>query len=291
MSKKDKQEIPSSAESVTPPVEQTEVSPAVQTDALYESEAYGDPQPDEGIKTTVMKPVGMGGPVPIIAPKHNTVQLQPIVVPLAVVPYMSQDSEVLRTDGRMANRASAEGTDFDVSAAVQAEKDKQKKHKAVQTRIFSLVTFLAACLIAVVFILAYYKPVYGKVDFSDCDVIGAIVMLANGLRPEPLAPAVTLIVGAASVAVVWLVSLFGMIFGKYPRKTLLLFAFIAVAVFAAEIIYDVVKKTFVAGESAGWFIMLGLGGLEFVLSIIFLIASIRRVDKDEAALARVEREI
>ena len=64
---------------------------------LYESEAYGDPQPDAGATTTIMKPVGIGGPVPIVAPKHNTIQLQPIVVPLALVPYMTQDSDVLRT--------------------------------------------------------------------------------------------------------------------------------------------------------------------------------------------------
>lgn len=291
MSKKEHQEVSSPVENAAPPVEQTEVQPAPQADALYESEAYGDPQPDEGIKTTVMKPVGMGGPVPIIAPKHNTVQLQPIVVPLAVVPYMSQDSEVLRTDGRMANRAAVENTQSDTAIAVQAEKEKQKKHKAVQTRVLSLVMFLCSCLIAVGFILAYYKPVIGSVDFSDSDVIGAIALLAQGGRPEPFAPAVTLIVGASSVAVMFLVTLFGMIFGKYARKTLMLFSFITLAVFAAEIIYAVVKKTFVASESAGWFIMLGLSGLAFVLSIVFLVVSIRRVDKDEAALARAEREI
>ena len=59
---------------------------------LYEAEAYGSPQPEAGSDVTVMKPVGIGGPVPIVAPKHNTIQLQPIVVPLAVVPYMTHRS-------------------------------------------------------------------------------------------------------------------------------------------------------------------------------------------------------
>ena len=72
----------------------------VDDEPLFESEAYGTPQPEAGSDVTVMKPVGIGGPVPIVAPKHNTIQLQPIVVPLAVVPYMTQDSNVLRTDGK-----------------------------------------------------------------------------------------------------------------------------------------------------------------------------------------------
>ena len=36
---------------------------------LYESDAYGDPEPDAAASTTIMKPVGTGGPVPIVAPK------------------------------------------------------------------------------------------------------------------------------------------------------------------------------------------------------------------------------
>ena len=91
---------------------------------LYESEAYGNPQPDEGTKTTVMKPVGIGGPVPIVAPKHNTIQLQPIVVPLAVVPYMTQDSDVLRTDGRAPSYPQNE-----YASAVEFEEEKAAAKK------------------------------------------------------------------------------------------------------------------------------------------------------------------
>ncbi|MCQ2602609.1 MAG: hypothetical protein MJ193_01645, partial [Clostridia bacterium] len=80
-----------------PPVEE-------QKEETFETEAYGTPEPDKGMDTTVMKPVGMGAPVPVVMPKHNTVQLQPIIVPLAVVPYMTQDSDVLRTDGENAGQ-------------------------------------------------------------------------------------------------------------------------------------------------------------------------------------------
>ena len=82
------------------PVENNEPVVFEGDQTLYEAEAYGSPQPEAGSDVTVMKTVGIGGPVPIVAPKHNTIQLQPIVVPLAVVPYMTQDSNVLRTDGR-----------------------------------------------------------------------------------------------------------------------------------------------------------------------------------------------
>ena len=82
------------------PQQQTMPQPvAYQEEAVFESEAYGSPQPDAGMGTTVCKPVGIGGPIPIVAPRRTTIQLQPIIVPMAVVPYMSQDNDVLKVDG------------------------------------------------------------------------------------------------------------------------------------------------------------------------------------------------
>ena len=72
---------------------QEEVAPQ-QEEVLFESEAYGNAQPDAGMGTTVCKPMGIGGPIPVVAPKNNTIQLQPIIVPMAVVPYMSTFSGV-----------------------------------------------------------------------------------------------------------------------------------------------------------------------------------------------------
>ena len=48
---------------------------------LYESEAYGDPEPDAAASTTVTKPVGIGGPVPIVAPKATPYSCSPSSCP------------------------------------------------------------------------------------------------------------------------------------------------------------------------------------------------------------------
>ena len=128
------------------------VAPVAESqETMYESEAYGNPRPDQGTKTTVMKTVGIGGPVPIVAPKHNTIQLQPIIVPLAVVPYMSQDSSVLRTDGKpegvAADGGSYAAVEFD-AARMQAEKRTAVRRMSAVFRVYSLITFLVAAIIA-----------------------------------------------------------------------------------------------------------------------------------------------
>ncbi|MBO5777129.1 MAG: hypothetical protein J6R34_01605, partial [Clostridia bacterium] len=101
---------------------------APQEEVLFESEAYGSAQPDAGMGTTVCKPVGIGGPVPIVAPKSSTIQLQPIIVPLAVVPYMSQDCDVLKTEGVQTT------DDYDEATAefsrMEAEKEAERKKKS-----------------------------------------------------------------------------------------------------------------------------------------------------------------
>ena len=46
----------------------------VEDEPMFEAEAYTAPQPEAGSDVTVMKTVGTGGPVAIVAPKHNTAQ-------------------------------------------------------------------------------------------------------------------------------------------------------------------------------------------------------------------------
>ncbi|MDE7372961.1 MAG: hypothetical protein K2N18_02750, partial [Clostridia bacterium] len=150
---------------------------------LYEADAYGSPQPDFGSDVTVMKQVGIGGPVPIVAPKHNTIQLQPIVVPLAVVPYMTQDSNVLRTDNRQqggyerdVEESYREDTQFDtVERQHTRTRSAKKKRKVSWTRIFSLISFLITGLFLVPFFLSYKVTDIGQMHIGDAfDVIGNI---------------------------------------------------------------------------------------------------------------------
>ena len=176
MAKKDKKQV------IVMTPDNSEVR--VEDEPMFESEAYTAPQPEAGSDVTVLKPVGTGGPVPIVAPKHNTIQLQPIVVPLAVVPYMTQDSNILRTDGRgqsgyvQSSVESDEATDFETIAA-----RKVRKRVKVQPRIFALVTFLLSALVLLPFVLSYFKANVGNLSIEQFNVIGAIMgWVANGFK-------------------------------------------------------------------------------------------------------------
>lgn len=287
MAKKDNH-ITTFAPETAPPVGNT--APREEEPVLYESEAYGNPQPDEGTKTTVMKPVGIGGPVPIVAPKHNTIQLQPIVVPLAVVPYMTQDSDVLRTDGKAPSYPRDE-----YSSAVEFDKTEQAaahKRTSAYKRLFSLGAFVFAALLVAAYLLAYFKPdIHAEFSLAQADVIGMITEWVNAGRPADYFLTVVNCVGAFCAAVVFVVALCGMILGRYGRKTVALFSFFAVAAYVAEIVYRVIRSEFDAQADAALLAMLAVSGVMFVLSVVFAALSVRREDKEEDMLMRHGGEI
>lgn len=272
---------------ITTAPEQTEVQqtqPPVEEPVLYESEAYGTPQQDAGATTTVTKPVGVGGPVPIVAPKHNTIQLQPIIVPLAVVPYMTQDSDILRTDG------SGTAAQSDISSAVEFDRAEQaaarsKSRAALQNRMFSLVMFLLSALMIAAFLTAYYKPeIHAEYSLYQVDVIGQIKFWVEVGEPLDLFLAIVNIAAAAFAAVGFVVSLLGLITGRYARKTFMALTFLSAAAYAAEIIYEVVKKVFDAAWDADILTLLALSGLAFLLSVVFAAVCVRREDREETVL-------
>lgn len=252
---------------------------------LYESEAYGSPQLDEGATTTVMKPVGIGGPVPIVAPKHNTIQLQPIVVPLAVVPYMTQDSDILRTDGGRA----ADGGRQEYAAAVEfsgaAEAAESRSRASACKRVFSAVAMFMSALMIAAFLVAYFKPdLHADYTLFHVDIIGQIMFWAEA--GEPLDYFVTIVnaVAAACAVVVFFVSLAGVITGRYARKTFMILFFVAAAAYAAEIVYEAIEHTFDAAFDADILTMLSAAGLAFLLSAVFAAVCIRREDREDTIL-------
>lgn len=260
-------------------------------ETMYESEAYGNPRPDQGTKTTVMKTVGIGGPVPIVAPKHNTIQLQPIIVPLAVVPYMSQDSSVLRTDGKPENAAEGYASvEFD-AARVQAEKRTAKRRMSAVFRVYSLVTFFVAAIIAAGFLLAAYSPSLGALDFSGNDVIGNIEVLVDGGKPLVMSQTVTNIIAAFGVALALLCSLLGIVIGKYARKTMVFCSVLTLGAFAAELIAQAVRGTFSLATGGAAILMAALAAVMFVLSVVFAALAVKREEAAEETLTRAESEI
>lgn len=258
---------------------------------MFESEAYTAPQPEAGSDVTVLKPVGTGGPVPIVAPKHNTVQLQPIVVPLAVVPYMTQDSNVLRTDGRgqnvyaQATVESDEATDFQTISA-----RKVKKQVKVQPRIFALVTFLLSALTVLPFILSYFMPKIGNISIEVFNVIGLIKgWVANGFELHPLANLDYVVVAGLS-AILTVVSLVAIIVGRYPRAFNFIFSLATAAALVALLVKWLIDKSFVAQEKVAFLVVLVISLVNLVLTIVFSILMNKLDDKMENA-ENMSREI
>ncbi|HAT84451.1 MAG TPA: hypothetical protein DEF02_04685 [Clostridiales bacterium] len=263
----------------------------VEDEPMFEAEAYTAPQPEAGSDVTVMKTVGTGGPVPIVAPKHNTIQLQPIVVPLAVVPYMTQDSNVLRTDGRGQNgyaQATVENdkaTDFETIAA-----RKIRKRGKIQPRIFALVTFILSALVVLPFILSYFVPSVGTVSIEKFNIIGTIKnWVANGFELHPLSNLAYIGVAAVS-AVMTIASLVSVIGGKYPRALNFIFSLVAAGAMLAVMIKWIIDKSFVASEQVGFLVILVLALVNLVLSIVFAVLLNKLDDKVENA-ENLSREI
>lgn len=258
---------------------------------MFESEAYTAPQPEAGSDVTVLKPVGTGGPVPIVAPKHNTVQLQPIVVPLAVVPYMTQDSSVLRTDGRGQNvyaQATVESDDATDFQTISARK--VKKQVKVQPRIFALVTFLLSALTVLPFILSYFMPKIGNISIEIFNVIGLIKgWVANGFELHPLANLDYVVVAGLS-AILTVVSLVAIIVGRYPRAFNFIFSLVTAAALVALLVKWLIDKSFVAQEKVAFLVVLVLSLVNFVLTIVFSILMNKLDDKMENA-ENMSREI
>lgn len=256
---------------------------------MFEAEAYASPQPEAGSDVTVTKPVGIGGPVPIVAPKHNTIQLQPIVVPLAVVPYMTQDSSILRTDGKPQGgyvpSEYDEATDFE-----EVEQEKIKKKVKAEPRIFALVTFLLSAVVVLPFILSYFIKTVGDASIAQFDVIGTVMdWIEIEFDAHPLRNFAY--IGMAGVSAIMVIStLISIICGKYFRG----FNFIlSLGVSIADV--ALLIKFLVAGEEETFknpiFIALtAVVLLNMVLVIIFSIVLNKLDDKvDESN--RASREI
>ena len=254
----------------------------VEEESLLEAEAYTSPQPDSGSDVTVLKPVGTGGPVPIVSPKHNTIQLQPIIVPLAVVPYMTQDSSVLRTDVKTQQSAYA----YDDGEAAQfkaVEKEKEVKKQRTGARLFAFISLLFAALTTLPFILSYFDISVGRVNFADFNTIALIASWVDKTQKFSFTP-IWNILGLVVMAMVMLsvlLTFIGLLIGKYPKPLLCICEFVAMGCLVAGLVLDLVKDKFVFGDRIIFIVVLALTVIAFILSVIFSATINRREDKAE----------
>ncbi len=259
---------------------------------IFEAEAYGVPQPEAGADVTVTKPVGIGAPVPIVAPRHTTVQLQPIVVPLAVIPYMSQDSEVLRTDYQQQRYVATSATpDYEVQPAtfeaVAAEKKKVKKKTKVQPRVFAFFTCLLSVISVLPFILSYWNEAIFSQKITEFDII---TLLEKWVADSAVSGRITSHVYIAVFAlagILCLSSLISIFVGKYARVLNSLLALGAAGGMIAVLVKDLVKNQFVLDERIIFIALTAVMVLNAILVIVFSIALNCLDDKVE----RIDREI
>lgn len=254
----------------------------LQEEVLFESEAYGNAQPDAGMGTTVCKTVGIGGPVPIIAPKNNTIQLQPIIVPMAVVPYMSQDCDVLQTEGtQLVEEYDTAASDFSRMEAEQ-QVEKSKKSQKAGARAASFFMFLLSGLVVVAYMLAYFKPEVFTLNFGkDLNVIGQIVDWAKGTAPADMATTILHAVCFGLAGITAITTLITLFVGKLPTGFVLTLSLLSALAIDGALIYNAVVATkdgaaFVAKEWMEYMIVAGIATLLFIISIIVQVALNRK---------------
>lgn len=249
---------------------------------MFETEAYGSPHPEAGSDVTVMKTVGIGGPVPIVAPKHNTIQLQPIVVPLAVVPYMTQDSNVLRTDGKQQEGYAED--DFGEAAKFEnvVEKKKIINKQARFSRIFALITLIVSLLIEVPFIISKFGISLFNENLNYLNIIEAIsTWIAGGTVSNTLEIALYMATFACT-GLIALVALICIFVGKYPRGFFGILSFVSFGVLIAIMILQIVAGSFNANGTKVLITLIAVTALNFVLSVIFSVILNKVEDRKES---------
>ena len=261
---------------------QEEVAPQ-QEEVLFESEAYGNAQPDAGMGTTVCKPMGIGGPIPVVAPKNNTIQLQPIIVPMAVVPYMSQDNDVLKTEGvQVVEEYDTAASDFSRMEAEQKVEKKKKSRKA-GSRAAAFFLFLFSALVVTIYMLAYFKPEVLSLNFAEFNVIGEIVDWAKGTEPVNMAVTILHAICFGFAGITTIIALISLIVGKLPASLLSVFTLLAGATVDAALIYTAVKASqqgaeFVAKEYLEYILLASFATVAFIIAVISAVCLNRNKD-------------
>ena len=256
-----------------------------------ETEAYSEATPDAGMETTFTKVVGSGGPVPIVAPKHTTVQLQPIIVPLAVVPYMSSDSDVLKTEGRPGEgsgyesaRYAGEGSSAEFKKVEQQNMAKAKQKAKVRKRLLSLFTLAFALVGVAYFILAHFVPnIFATLGENALDPIGDLASWVSGDISPSIDQIIYIILYMVSFAACGLTALgtfIGLLSGRYSGGLHVCFALLAFIPTLVAIVMYVAKNTFNISADA---IKIFVAALTFVkLMFIIILAAINRKKEDDA---------
>jgi len=253
--------------------------------------------PEAEVQNTVVKAMA-GGSVPIIPPSP-IVQLQPIVVPIAVVPFETRDAKILqnvtvnsgqtaaRPQGQTAQSAAyaqyAGGAAAHGAAARAAKSAGGKKLAAVKNAVITLL----ALLYLLPFVLAYFTPsLIPSFVLTDLNVVGKMLGFLGGVAFNLIGeiPFILLAAACGFALILVLINIITLFFGKYLRFGALVLSIfpLLLALFATVYAY-IPALGFVAWNKGAFFIPTTIGLIQTVLSIVFLYTGIPKIKIAEAA--------
>lgn len=253
---------------------------------ILESEAYQEPKEKDTAEEMVVKPIGQGGPVPIIAPKKDTIQLQPIVVPLAVVPYMAQDNGSLRSEvTKSKDIQQKEEEDAANEIAIKDQIKQLKKRQKINKRVFSLFAFLFAALAMVPFIVAKFVDEWAiggsVISMANYDIITQIEFWTKGVPPLNMAYTILGTITFCFSGLGALLSLIGIIFGTFPHVLNIMLPTLSLISMLIMLILSIVWKDFQILSFVFVIVVMALNLIQFILACIFAAVLNKSVDKVE----------
>ena len=222
------------------------------------------------VSETVMKSIG-GGAVPI-TPPSQIIQLQPIVVPIAIVPFSSQNQKVVQYGGAenaIDNSANVPtNTDTANLYSYAAQNKSVNRKKSLVIMIFSLLFLLP-------FVIAYFKAdIIAAFPLSDLNVIGKILYYIGGAQFVIGGEIVFLLLAIAlCVALIcFIASIISVAIGKYSKIGMLVLSlFPALFAIGAAAYAFVPSFGFIAWNKNAFIIPAAIGVVQTIISAAFAI--------------------
>ncbi|MDD4839560.1 MAG: hypothetical protein PHE93_02670 [Clostridia bacterium] len=236
---------------------------------------------DAEVKMSVLKPIG-GGAVPI-TPPSPIIQLQPIVVPIAIVPYAAQNQKLLQYDnnGQAINPATTptapQSTNNEEVFTPQyyGQKSNAVPASASANRGRSALILILSLLFLVPFLIAYFKAdLIPSLILSDLNVIGKTLSYIGGVQfiLTGEIPYLMLTVAFGFVAICVILSLVTLFAGKYSKiGTLVLSLFPALLSIGIVIYAFVPTFGLLAVNKIVYIIPAAIGLLQAIIAIAFAV--------------------
>lgn len=199
------------------------------------------------------------------------IKLQPIIVPLAVVPYMTQDQNMV------GGVQSAPYHEFGTYCEAETlSGNKSKKKSKIASRFLALFMALISALLVASFILAKFFDFIGPLSLDKINIIDSMNQWAHGYPPQNMIIDLLLTISAGISAFALIGGAVAFLFGDYPKYTSVLGSLLMASPLLAVLIYEIIKNQFVLQKEIVFVILVGVTLLKLLISLIaFVTLSVR----------------